>query len=261
MLIYPSIDPVLVHVGPLAVHWYGIMYLVAFLSAWGIMHYRAHNNLLLWTDTEIADLLFYGACGVIIGGRLGYVLFYGLHQYMAHPLGILKLWDGGMSFHGGCIGVLLALLLFSFRFSKNYFDVTDFVAPAVPLGLAAGRVGNFINGELWGRVTDVPWAMVYPQVDAYPRHPSVIYEFLLEGIVLFFILWFFSQKIKPRMAVSGCFLLCYGLFRIFIEFFREPDMQLGFLAEDWLTMGQLLSMPMVLGGLALLFFAYYRRAS
>lgn len=256
MFIHPHIDPVAVQLGPLAVHWYGLMYLVGFLGAYGILRYRA--PLFAWKKEEVGELLFYGACGVILGGRLGYVLFYGGTFYLTHPLNILKLWDGGMSFHGGLLGVLLAMWVFAWRFSKNYFDVTDFLAPGVPIGLGAGRLGNFINGELWGRVTDMPWGMVYPKLDQLPRHPSELYEFLLEGVLLFLIVWIYSRKRKPRMAVSGCFMLSYGVFRFIAEFFRQPDQQLGFLAGDWLTMGQLLSLPMLIVGLFLLIFAYRR---
>ncbi len=259
MLIHPDIDPVAFQLGPLSVHWYGLMYLIGFLCAWGILRFREQYVSQSWSSDNVADVLFYSAVGVIAGGRLGYVLFYGLSGYLADPLSIFKLWDGGMSFHGGLLGVLFALWVFSLRFKKNYFDVTDFIAPAVPLGLAAGRLGNFINSELWGRVTDVPWGMVYPNVDRLPRHPSEVYEFLLEGICLFLIVWFFSRKPKPRMAVSGCFLVFYGVFRVLAECFREPDMQLGFIAGDWLTMGQLLSVPMIVLGAILLILAYRKR--
>jgi phosphatidylglycerol:prolipoprotein diacylglycerol transferase len=258
MLTYPHINPVALQLGPLKIYWYGLMYVLGFLGAWGLASYRAKKTK-EWTHEQVADLLFYGALGVIIGGRVGYVLFYNLPIFLQHPLSIFKVWEGGMSFHGGLIGVCLAMWLFALRFHKNLFDVTDFVAPLVPIGLGLGRIGNFINGELWGRISDVPWAMVFPNGGPNPRHPSQLYEFFLEGVILFIILWIYSAKPKPRMAVSGMFLICYGFFRILVEFFREPDMQLGYLLSGWFTMGMLLSLPMVVVGSVMLYFAYKNR--
>ena len=196
---------------------------------------------------------------MILGGRIGYVILYDFPALIHNPLFIFKVWDGGMSFHGGLVGVLLAVGLFCRKTKKRFFEVTDFIAPFVPIGLAAGRLGNFINGELWGRITTVPWGMIYPNAGPYPRHPSEIYEFLMEGVLLFIILWFYSAKPKPRMAVSAMFLLCYACFRIFAEFFRVPDPQYGYIAWGWLTVGQIYSLPMLIVGIWLLWFAYFKQ--
>jgi phosphatidylglycerol:prolipoprotein diacylglycerol transferase len=260
MLIYPQINPVAFHIGPLEVHWYGIMYLLGFSLAWLLAWKRARKAFSRWTTQQVYDLIFFCAIGVIVGGRLGYMLFYDFAEFMANPLVLFKIWGGGMSFHGGLIGVTIAVWLYARRNHKSFFEVGDFTAPLVPLGLAAGRIGNFINGELWGQVTQVPWGMVYPGLDQRPRHPSVLYEFCLEGIVLFIILWLFSAKPRPVRSVSGLFLICYGIFRIFVEFFRQPDPQLGFIAFGWLTMGQLLSLPMIAFGVLLMVLAYRQRA-
>lgn len=256
MLIYPQIDPVAFHLGPLAVHWYGIMYLIGFASAWGLLILRAGKNTNTWKREYISDLIFYGAIGVIIGGRLGYMLFYNFPELVQSPLSLFKIWQGGMSFHGGLTGAILALWLYGKKRGQSLFSTMDFVAPVAPIGLGAGRIGNFINGELWGRVTDQPWGMIYPDAGLQPRHPSEIYEFLLEGVLFFIIIWWFSSKPRPKMAVSGLFLLLYGCFRFFCEFFRQPDSQLGFIAWDWLTMGQLLSVPMIFLGTILLIISY-----
>ena len=258
MLVHPQFDPVAFHIGPLAVRWYGLMYLVGFVLFVILGKHRARQNLLTgWHPRDVDDMLFFGVFGVILGGRLGYVLFYKLGYYAAHPLEIFALWQGGMSFHGGLIGVLLALALFAHRRHKRWLDVTDFVAPLVPLGLAAGRLGNFINGELWGRPTNVPWAMVFPQVDTLPRHPSQLYELGLEGLALFAILWIYARRRRPVGAVSGLFLIGYGAARFVVEFFREPDAFLGVLALG-LSMGQWLSLPMIAAGIALMAWAYWR---
>lgn len=251
MLTYPNINPIAFHIGPLPVHWYGIMYLIGFACAWLLGVYRARREGSGWTTEQVGDLIFYAALGVIIGGRLGYILFYDFPSFIANPLTVFRIWDGGMSFHGGLLGVITALWIFGRRTSKSLFEITDFIAPMVPIGLGAGRIGNFINGELWGRVTTMPWGMVFPNAGPLPRHPSQLYEFIFEGVVLFAILWWFSMKPRPRMAVSGLFLLLYGIFRFVLEFFRQPDPQLGFIAFGWLTMGQLLSIPMILGGAAI----------
>lgn len=261
MLTYPDIDPAIVRFGDFALHWYGMMYLVGFVGGWWLGRVRARRPGSGWQVQEIGDLLFYGALGVIVGGRIGYILFYNFGLFLEDPLLLLRIWQGGMSFHGGLLGVLLAMWLYGRRTGRTFFQVTDFIAPLVPIGLGAGRIGNFINGELWGRPTDLPWGMVFPFVDAQPRHPSMLYEALLEGLVLFVILWWFSSRPRPRMAVSGLFLLCYGVFRFAVEFVREPDSHLGFIAFDWLTMGHLLSAPMVLFGVLLLGLAYRGRGS
>lgn len=250
MLAYPAIDPVAVSLGPLKVHWYGLMYVVGFVGAWWLGRRRA-DRLGLKPD-DIGDMLFYGALGVVLGGRIGYALFYGLDQLLADPLWIFQVWDGGMSFHGGLLGVLLAALLFARKHQLAFFQLTDFIAPLVPIGLGAGRIGNFINHELPGRVTDVPWALVFPGMGGKGRHPSSLYEFFLEGIVLFGMLWVISMTPRRRGFISGLFLVLYGAFRFLVEFVRRPDPQLGFIAFDWLTMGQLLSLPMILAGAALI---------
>lgn len=259
MLTYPHINPIALTLGPLKVHWYGLMYAIGFLGAWGLGVMRANKSNSGWTQDQISDLVFYAALGVIVGGRTGYILFYAWPDFIAEPLLLFKIWQGGMSFHGGLIGVIIALWLYARKLNKTFFELTDFTAPLVPIGLAAGRIGNFINGELWGRVTDVPWAMIFPNGGTLPRHPSQLYEFLFEGIILFIILWSYSSKPRPRTAVSGLFLICYGTFRFVLEFFRQPDVQLGFIAFDWLTMGQMLSAPMILLGVFLIIRAYRNR--
>jgi phosphatidylglycerol:prolipoprotein diacylglycerol transferase len=256
MLNYPNINPVAVHIGPIAVHWYGLMYLIGFILAWALGCYRAKRSDGVWTADQVSDVIVYGALGVILGGRIGYMLFYDLPGFFHQPTLIFKVWDGGMSFHGGLLGVIIAMWIFSRRHKKNIWDITDFIAPLVPLGLCAGRLGNFINGELWGKVSHVPWAMVFPTGGLLPRHPSQLYEALLEGIALFLILWFYSSKKRPRFAVSAMFLLFYGIFRFFVEFFRVPDAQYGYLAFGWVTMGQILSVPMIVIGAFSLWYIY-----
>ena len=256
MLTYPHINPIALAIGPLKIHWYGLMYAIGFLGAWCLGTRRANKPNSGWTPDQISDLIFYAALGVIVGGRTGYILFYAWPDFIAEPLLLFKIWQGGMSFHGGLIGVIIALWLYARKLNKTFFELADFTAPLVPIGLAAGRIGNFINGELWGRVTDMPWAMIFPNGGLLPRHPSQLYEFLFEGVILFIILWRYSSRPRPRTAVSGLFLICYGSFRFALEFFRQPDVQLGFIAFDWLTMGQLLSMPMILLGIFLIKKAY-----
>ena len=258
MLTYPQIDPVAISLGPISVHWYGIMYIIAFGGAWVLATYRATRVADPWTSEQISDLIFYGALGVVIGGRMGSVLFYNFVRFVEDPLWLFRVWEGGMSFHGGFLGVLLALFLYTRHINKDYWSTIDFIAPLVPFGLGAGRIGNFIGGELWGRPTDVAWGMVFPHVDKLPRHPSQLYEAALEGVALFVLVWFFSSKQRPRFAVSGLFAFGYGSFRFLIEFFREPDSRLGYLAFEWFTMGQLLSTPLIFVGLWFLYLAYRR---
>lgn len=253
MLNYPNINPVVLHItDSLQIRWYGLMYLLAFLSAWLLLRAKT-KDLPEWSKDKVSDLIFYCALGVILGGRLGYMLFYAFPEWIQDPLQLLKIWQGGMSFHGGVIGVGIALWLFGRHTKISLLEVGDILVPAVPLGLAAGRLGNFINGELWGKVTTVPWGMVFPQAGSLPRHPSQLYAMCLEGFLLFIVLWFYGKKPRRRGAVTGVFFLGYGLIRFTEEFFRQPDPQYGYLAFDWLTMGQLLSLPMIVLGLFLLF--------
>ncbi|PVY78846.1 prolipoprotein diacylglyceryl transferase [Tamilnaduibacter salinus] len=262
MLRYPQIDPVAISIGPLKIHWYGLTYLVGFLSAWFLGRLRARKPGSPLNEEQMGDLIFYAALGVILGGRFGYVVFYNFELFLADPLWLFRIWEGGMAFHGGLLGVLIAMAWFARRIGRSFFQVTDFVAPLVPIGLGAGRIGNFINGELWGKPTDVAWGMVFPKApDALVRHPSQLYQFAMEGVLLFAVLWWFSARPRPRMAVSGLFLALYGVFRIVAEFFRQPDAQLGYLAFDWVTMGQVLSLPMVLAGAAMMVWAYRRSAA
>jgi phosphatidylglycerol:prolipoprotein diacylglycerol transferase len=270
MLTHPQWNPVALNLGPLAVHWYGLTYLVAFalfmiLARWRLKHEPYASALQgsnPWTFEHVEDLLFYGVLGVIMGGRVGYCLFYKPGYYGSHPLEIFFVWQGGMSFHGGMLGVILAMVLWARIHKRPWLEVTDFIAPCVPTGLASGRVGNFINGELWGRVadSDLPWALVFPQSGSLvPRHPSQIYQFLLEGLLLFALLWWFAKTPRPRGAVSGLFLMGYGVCRFTAEYFREPDAFLGLLSGG-LSMGQWLCVPMVIFG-ALLFAYAYKGAS
>lgn len=255
--------------GPLKVHWYGFTYLAGFIASWMLLRLRAGRIGLDKTLDRIDDLMFYGAMGVIVGGRIGYVLFYGFSDFLGNPLYLFKIWDGGMSFHGGLIGVLLAMWLFARRNDRSFFEVTDFIAPMVPVGLLAGRIGNFINGELWGKAGDVPWAMQLPCARfswacdgltgfSAPLHPTQLYEAGLEGLLLFLILWFYSARPRPLMAVSGLFLFCYGVFRFAVELVRVPDAHIGYLAFDWVTMGQVLTLPMLAAGVVLVSMAYAR---
>lgn len=258
-MLAPNIDPVAISIGPLKIHWYGLMYLVGFVGGWALGRYRAGRPGSGWRREEVGDILFYIALGVILGGRIGYVLFYNLDYYLRHPLQVFYVWAGGMSFHGGLLGVIVAMWWYGRRTGRSFFMVADFIAPLVPIGLGAGRIGNFINQELWGRVTDVPWGMVFARTGGpLPRHPSQLYEFALEGVVLFVILWLYSARPRPVGAVSGLFLTCYGAFRFFVEFFRVPDAQLGYLAFGWVTMGQILSLPMILFGIGFLVWSYKR---
>jgi phosphatidylglycerol:prolipoprotein diacylglycerol transferase len=263
MLTHPQFDPIAFSLGPLKVHWYGLTYLVGFSMFYLLATARARKPWFAakgWTRQGIEDVLFYGVLGVVLGGRLGYVLFYKPEFYLQHPAEILAVWQGGMSFHGGLLGVIAAMALFAKRQGLHFFDVADLVAPCVPVGLAAGRIGNFINGELWGRPADpsLPWAMVFPQSGSnLPRHPSQLYQFALEGMLLFILLWWFGRKERPLGAISGAFLLGYGTFRFTAEYFREPDSFLGLLSMG-LSMGQWLCVPMIGAGVLLLVHAYRR---
>jgi phosphatidylglycerol:prolipoprotein diacylglycerol transferase len=256
MLHHPQFDPIAFSIGPLAVRWYGLMYLVGFAGAWWLGMRRIDQGRAPVNRTQFDDLVFLAVLGVILGGRLGYVLFYKPGYYVSHPLELFAVWQGGMSFHGGLLGVMAAMAFAAWRHRIRYFDLMDFVAPLCPIGFAAGRLGNFINGELWGRPTDLPWGMVFRGAGPEPRHPSQLYELGLEGIALFMLLWWFSSKPRPTGQVSAMFLIGYGSFRFLAEFGREPDSFLGFLALG-MTMGQWLCVPMILGGLAL--FAWSRR--
>ncbi|HLF95683.1 MAG TPA: prolipoprotein diacylglyceryl transferase [Methylococcaceae bacterium] len=254
MLSFPRIDPVAVAIGPLKVHWYGLMYMIGIGGAWWLARRRAQDM----TGEQVDDLAFYVAVGLVLGGRIGYVLFYNLPAFVLDPLLIFRVWEGGMSFHGGLLGALVGAGWCARRHNLGFFMLTDLGSPLVPIGLFAGRIGNFINGELWGKATDLPWGMIFPDAGSVPRHPSQLYEALLEGALLFTVLNLFVLDSRPRMAPTGLFLLGYGLCRFGVEFVREPDAQIGYLAGGWLTMGMLLTLPMIAGGAVLLFFAYRR---
>ena len=279
--LYIAFDPVAFSLGPLQVHWYGIMYLLAFLFFWlaGTWTVR-HRPWWGWSAEDVGDMLFYGMLGVVIGGRLGYVLFYALDSLLADPLFLFRITQGGMSFHGGLLGVIVAMAWFARRSGRGFWQVADFVAPLVPIGLALGRLGNFIGGELWGRISDVPWAMVFANaiepggwqserlreawasgaLDHLARHPSQLYQAAGEGLALFIVLAVYARRPRPTAAISGLFLAGYGVFRFVAEFFREPDAHIGYLAGNWLTMGMAFSLPMVLAGIVLMVFAYARES-
>ncbi len=259
MLSFPEIDPVALAIGPLEIRWYALTYILGFAAAWWLGNRHAARPGSGWTKDQVADLITNGMLGAILGGRIGYILFYSFGAFIDNPLMIVRIWEGGMSFHGGLTGVIIAVALFARSSGKSVMDVLDFVAPLTPIGLGAGRLGNFINGELWGRVTDVPWAMSFPGDPGVPRHPSQLYQFALEGVVLFMLLWWFSSKPRPRFAVGGMFCLGYGAQRLLVEFFREPDAGLGFVAFDWMSRGQQLSLPMIVGGSVILVLAYRGR--
>jgi phosphatidylglycerol:prolipoprotein diacylglycerol transferase len=257
-MVHPSFDPVAFHLGPLAVRWYGLMYLVGFALIWVAGRYRIKSRPGgVWTSKDLDDALFYGILGTLLGGRLGYVLFYKFAEYAETPWKVFYVWEGGMSFHGGFLGVLVAMAFVAWRQRVNWWDLMDFVAPLVPVGLAAGRLGNFINGELWGRATDLPWGMVFRGAGDAPRHPSQLYQMALEGLALFALLWWFSSRPRPRMQVSALFLVGYGVARFIGEFAREPDAFLGYLALG-MTMGQWLSAPMIAAGIFLFWWSARR---
>jgi phosphatidylglycerol:prolipoprotein diacylglycerol transferase len=266
MFVYPHPDPIafsigpfdvpgLGSVGPLEVHWYGITYLIGFVAGWWLARRRASRPGSTWTPALVDDLIFMCAVGVILGGRIGWTLIYGTAGLLENPLMLFRIWEGGMSFHGGLVGVVLALVWFARRNGRRAVDVFDFTAPLPAIGFGAGRIGNFINGELWGKETTVPWAFI---VDGRALHPSQLYEALLEGLVLFVLLWWFTARPQPRWAPSGLFLVAYGVFRFGVEFVRVPDANRGYILFDWVTTGQLLSLPMIIGGTGMLVFAYRR---
>ncbi|ANO32170.1 prolipoprotein diacylglyceryl transferase [Vibrio breoganii] len=252
---FPHIDPVLLEIGPVSIRWYGLMYLFGFAFAMWLANRRADQPNSGWTREQVSDMLFLGFLGVVVGGRVGYVLFYHFDLFLDNPFYLFQVWTGGMSFHGGLLGVISAMAFYAYRNGRTFFNVADFIAPLIPFGLGVGRIGNFMNDELWGRVTDVPWAVMFPSGGYLPRHPSQLYEAILEGIVLFFILNFFIRKPRPAGAVSGLFLIGYGSFRFIVEYFREPDAHLG-LFGNWISMGQILSTPMILIGAAMMWWAY-----
>ncbi len=255
---FPQIDPIIFSIGPIALRWYGLMYLIGFVAAMYIANKAADRSKGAWSREQVSDLLFYGFLGVILGGRIGYVLFYQFDYFLVEPLYLFKIWEGGMSFHGGLLGVITAVFIFARREKKGFLEVGDFVAPLVPIGLGMGRLGNFINAELWGRQTDVPWAMVFPTDKLQlPRHPSQLYEFFLEGVLLFILVYIASRKSKTLGIASGTFLIGYGVFRTIVEFYREPDAQLGYFLS-FVSMGQILSLPMIIAGIAVIYWGYTR---
>lgn len=256
MLVHPQFDPVIFQIGPLAIRWYGLMYLIGFAIFWWLGRLRARKVNSFIQPEQIGDLLFYSVLGVVVGGRVGSVFFYNFDRFIDNPLYLFKIWEGGMSFHGGLLGVIVALWLYQRKFGWGFLRLCDFVAPLVPAGLGLGRVGNFINAELWGRPTDLPWGIVFPSIDQLTRHPSQLYQAALEGAVLFIILWVFTAKPRPVGAACALFVLLYGLFRFLVEFAREPDRHLGYIAFDWMTMGQLLTLPMIAVGLVVFWWSY-----
>jgi phosphatidylglycerol:prolipoprotein diacylglycerol transferase len=260
MLTYPHINPIAVSLGPVKVHWYGIMYLVGFVSGWWLARYRARRPGSTWTALEVDDLIFYCAIGVILGGRIGWCLVYGHDVIAQNWLNAFRIWDGGMAFHGGLTGVILAVAVFARVKRKSFFDVCDFVAPLPAIGLMTGRLGNFINGELWGKPTTLPWGFGVPDAQGVliARHPSQLYEASLEGLLLFIVMWWFTSTPRPRLAPTGLFFVIYGCGRFLVEWVRLPDANIGYLVGDWLTMGMLLTTPMILIGIAIMSYAYWR---
>lgn len=253
MLTYPEISPIIFSIGPFAIRWYGLMYVIGIFGGWYLARRRAAQPGSTWKSIDVDDMVFFAAMGLIIGGRLGWVLFYGFEDIIRNPLRALRIWEGGMSFHGGIIGGMCAVALFAKRRGRSMADALDFAAPLPALGLFTGRIGNFLNSELWGKPTDVPWAFI---VNGTPLHPSQLYEAFLEGIVLFSIVWLYTRKPRPQLAPTSLWLMCYGLFRFMVEFVRVPDANRGYLLFGWVTEGQLLCLPMILGGLYFLLRAY-----
>jgi len=256
MFIYPAINPIAFTLGPVSIHWYGLMYLLGFMGTFGWCYKNRLKSTPVWTADTLMDLLFYIALGVIFGGTLGYLLFYEPAVFITDPLRILRFWEPGRSFHGGLVGVIITVFIYAKIHRRHFLEISDFIAPSVPIAIATGRLGNFINGELWGRVTQVPWGMFFPGAGDLPRHPSQLYELGLEGIALFLILNLFAKKERPRGAVSGLFLVGYGVFRSSVELFREPDFDQGYFFFGTLTKGQLLSFPMVIIGCFMIYAAY-----
>ncbi len=258
MLVYPQIDPIAFSLGPVNVHWYGLMYILALLVGWILLRARASKLGSGWENSEVDDLVTWVMLGAVLGGRVGYILFYDLAYYIKAPLEIFTVWNGGMSFHGGLLGVLLTIFVWGRVHKKGFLETLDFVAPAIAPGLLFGRIGNFINGELWGRTTDVSWGMVFPHAGILPRHPTQLYEAGLEGALLFILLWIYSSKERPEGAVAGFFAILYGIFRFISEFYREPDAHIGYLYGEWLTMGMVLSLPLIVVGVCLVLYSVFQ---
>ncbi|BAB13137.1 prolipoprotein diacylglyceryl transferase [Buchnera aphidicola str. APS (Acyrthosiphon pisum)] len=279
-IFFPKLNPIIFTIGPVSARWYGFMYVISFLFAMWYGKKCSIKNKKIWYEKKIETLLYSIFLGSCIGGRIGYIIFYNFSYYSQNMLSVFYIWEGGMSFHGGLIGAIIVMSYFSFKYKKKILEISDFITPLIPFGLGAGRIGNFINSELWGRVSpNFSYAMIFPnsqnqdlkeikkypelqllldQYGALPRHPTQLYEFFLEGILLFFIIYFFSKKDRPTGSISGLFLIFYGLFRIFIEFFREPDPQIGLL-KNIITMGQILSLPMIIAGLIIMYKSYYKK--
>ena len=259
MLTHPNFDPVAFSIGPLSVHWYGVMYVLSFFSAYCLCNYRIKKYSSIinskWDSNVVSDLIFYSALGAVLGGRLGYVLFYKFGYYLSNPLEVFFVNQGGMSFHGGLIGVIVAMVLFALKMELTFWEVSDFAAIVTPIGLFFGRMGNFVNQELWGKTTEVPWGMVFTNGGPLPRHPSMLYEAFLEGLVLLFVLYWVARKKRPLGLLSGLFLIGYSVSRILVELVRVPDQHLQYLLFDWVTMGQILSLPMMIFGFLLVFWA------
>lgn len=259
MLVHPNFDPVALDLGPVQIHWYGLTYLIAFYGCWWLAIQRGKARHMPFAAPAVSDLLFFVALGVILGGRIGYTLFYNLPNFLADPIEIFRIWKGGMSFHGGLLGVAVAVWWYARSRKLTFFYVMDFVAIVVPFGLLMGRIGNFINAELWGAPSSLPWAMVFPtDPEGVPRHPSMLYEAFLEGVVMLAILWWFTSRPRPAASVCGLFMVLYGVFRSLIELVRVPDAHIGYLAGGWVTMGMVLCVPMMLGGALLMAWAYRR---
>jgi len=259
MIPYPNINPIIISLGKISIHWYGVMYIISFFIIWILSIFRiSQKNVFFIEKQEIIDILFYAAIGILIGGRLGYILFYSWQGFLNNPFIIYKIWLGGMSFHGGLIGTIVSFGIYSYKKKCRFIYLTDFFAPMAPIGIIGGRLGNFINGELWGKVTNLPIGMIFPKAGPLPRYPSQLIEMFLEGVILFIFLWIYSKKKRPTMTISLLFLIGYGIMRFIAEFFRQPDAQLGYIAFGWMTQGQLLCIPMILIGFFLFFYVDFR---